>query len=703
VFESRPTRVLLVEDNPGDARLLRVMLEEAGGERFALRHAGTLADGLAQLRTEPADVMLLDLSLPDSHGIETLRHAAAQAPGVSIILITGADDETVASAAVQAGAQDYLVKGQIDSNLLARAIRYAFERTRADEALRESEERYALAVEGARDGLWDWNLRTNEMYFSARWKAMLGHAEHEIGSRPEEWLSRVHPDDRERVQTATGRHVDGSTEYFEDEHRILQKDGGYRWVLSRGLAVRDGEGRATRMAGSLTDITERKSSEAQLLHTALHDSLTGLSNRALFTERLDHAISRVKRRHDLRFAVLFLDLDRFKVLNDSMGHVTGDELLIAIGQRLRALLRPTDLIARLGGDEFAILLEDLHSESEAVEVSERILGDLKRPFRLQGHEAFTTASIGIAPSAPSYDRAEEWVRDADTAMYRAKSLGKARHVVFDTAMHVHAVALLQMETDLRKALETQEFHLHYQPIVALDSGRIVGFEALARWQHAKRGAIAPVEFIPVAEETGLIVPMGWWAVREACRQMRVWHRHFPAAQPLTVSVNLSVKQFSQPDLVEQIQRILRETGCPADALKVEITESAIMEHAGFATTMLASLREVGVQLSIDDFGTGYSSLSYLPRLPIDTLKIDRAFISQMDADDENAEIARTIVTLARNLKMNVVAEGVETVEQLRQLRALQCQYGQGWLFSPPLDADGAAALIGAACPLRQAV
>ncbi len=695
--------MLLVEDNPGDARLLRVMLEEAGGERFALRHAGTLADGLAQLRTEPADVMLLDLSLPDSHGIETLRRAAAMAPGVSIILITGADDETVASAAVQAGAQDYLVKGQIDSNLLARAIRYAFERTRADEALRESEERYALAVEGARDGLWDWNLRTNEMYFSARWKAMLGHAEHEIGSQPEEWLSRVHSDDRERVQTATGRHVDGSTEYFEDEHRILQKDGGYRWVLSRGLAVRDGEGRATRMAGSLTDITERKSSEAQLLHTAFHDSLTGLSNRALFTDRLDHAISRVKRRQDLRFAVLFLDLDRFKVLNDSMGHVTGDELLIAIGHRLRALLRPTDLIARLGGDEFAILLEDLHSESEAVEVAERILGDLKRPFRLQGHEAFTTVSIGIAPSAPSYDRAEEWVRDADTAMYRAKSLGKARHVVFDTAMHVHAVALLQMETDLRKALETQEFHLHYQPIVALDSGRIVGFEALARWQHAKRGAIAPAEFIPVAEETGLIVPMGWWAVREACRQMRAWHRHFPAAQPLTVSVNLSVKQFSQPDLVEQIQRILRETGCPADALKVEITESAIMEHAGFATSMLASLREVGVQLSIDDFGTGYSSLSYLPRLPIDTLKIDRAFISQMDADDENAEIARTIVTLARNLRMNVVAEGVETVEQLTQLRALQCQYGQGWLFSPPLDAGGAAALIGAACPLRQAV
>jgi EAL domain-containing protein (putative c-di-GMP-specific phosphodiesterase class I) len=288
-------------------------------------------------------------------------------------------------------------------------------------------------------------------------------------------------------------------------------------------------------------------------------------------------------------------------------------------------------------------------------------------------------------------------------MYRAKSLGKARHVVFDTAMHVHAVALLQMETDLRKALETQEFHLHYQPIVALDSGRIVGFEALARWHHAKRGAIAPAEFIPVAEETGLIVPMGWWAVREACRQMRVWHRHFPAAQPLTVSVNLSVKQFSQPDLVEQIQRILRETGCPADALKVEITESAIMEHAGFATSMLASLREVGVQLSIDDFGTGYSSLSYLPRLPIDTLKIDRAFISQMDADDENAEITRTIVTLARNLKMNVVAEGVETVEHLMQLRALQCQYGQGWLFSPPLDADGATALIGAARPLRQAV
>jgi diguanylate cyclase (GGDEF)-like protein/PAS domain S-box-containing protein len=694
--------VLLVEDNPGDARLLCVMLEEAGAERFVINHAQTLAEGLALLRTQPADVMLLDLSLPDSHGIETLRKAAAGAPGVSIILITGADDETVASTAVPAGAQDYLVKGQIDSNLLARAIRYAFQRTRAEEALRESEERYALAMEGARDGLWDWNLRTNEMYFSTRWKALLGYAEHEIASRPEEWLSRIHEDDRARVGSAIAQHVDGSSEYFEDEHRILRRDGEYRWVLSRGLAVRDGEGRATRLAGSLTDITERKTAEAQLLHTALHDSLTGLSNRALFTDRLDHAITRVKRRPDLRFAVLFLDLDRFKVLNDSMGHVTGDELLIAIGQRLRALLRPTDLIARLGGDEFAVLLEDLQDDSEAVDIAERILQDLKRPFRLQGHEAFTTASIGIAPSAPSYDRAEEWIRDADTAMYRAKSLGKARHVVFDTAMHVRAVALLQMETDLRKALETQEFHLHYQPIVALESGRIVGFEALARWQHAKRGPITPSEFIPVAEETGLIVPMGWWAVREACRQMQAWHRHFPSAQPLTVSVNLSVKQFSQPDLVDQIQRILRDTGCPANALKVEITESAIMEHAGFATRMLASLRDVGVQLSIDDFGTGYSSLSYLPRLPIDTLKIDRAFISQMDGDGENAEIARTIVTLARNLNMNVVAEGIETTEQLTQLTALQCQYGQGWLFSPPLDARQAAALIDAATPLRRA-
>ncbi|MBD2080757.1 EAL domain-containing protein [Leptolyngbya sp. FACHB-17] len=561
-------------------------------------------------------------------------------------------------------------------------------------ALRESEERYALAIQGTHDGLWDWNLVLNQVFFSSRWKSMLGYEDSEIANHPDEWLNRIHPEETVKVHQEIAACIEGITTQFESEHRLLHKDGRYLWMLSRGFVVRDKNGKAYRMVGSQTDITERKQAEEQLLHDALHDSLTGLANRILFMDRLGHAIQLSKRHADYCFAVLFIDLDRFKVINDSLGHMVGDQLLMAIAERLGERLRPGDTFARLGGDEFVILLDDIQEDEDATEIAEGVQQALRHPFHLDGQEIFATASIGIILGTASYERPEDLLRDADTAMYRAKALGRGRHQVFDPSMHDSAVALLHMENDMRRALQNQEFQLYYQPIVSIRNDRINGLEALIRWQHPKRGLIMPSEFIPIAEETGLIIPLGWWVMREACRQMREWQIQFPTNPPLTISVNVSSKQFAQSDLVDQVQRILQETGLSAQCLKLEITESTVMENADAAVEMLQKLRDLGLHLSIDDFGTGYSSLGYLHRFPVDTLKIDRSFITHVEDDLEKMEIIRTVVTLAWNLGMDVVAEGVETKKQLAQLKVLRCENGQGYIFSRPLNHAAVAALLG---------
>ncbi len=565
-------------------------------------------------------------------------------------------------------------------------VRDVTDRIRTERALRESEERYALAARGANDGLWDWNLETNTIYYSPRWKAMLGYGGGEIGEAPDDWLRRVHPEDAVRVRGELDGHARSPSPHFESEHRILHKDGSYRWVLCRGVAERDGLGKASRMAGSLTDISDRKWAEERLMHDALHDVLTGLPNRALFMTLLERALGRLKRRGDHPFAVLFLDVDRFKVVNDSLGHMVGDQFLIEVARRLLRCVRPGDTVARLGGDEFTVLLEDIGDRADATHIAERIQADFATPIQVGANEVYTSASIGIAHGDPQYQRAEELLRDADTAMYRAKSHGRARHEIFDAAMHDRAVRELQLETDLRHALERRQFTLAYQPIVSGTTARIVGLEALLRWHHPEHGLIAPSEFIRVAEETGLINAIGRWVLWEACRQVGAWQELVPLVErPLPVSVNLSARQFGDPALVETIADALAVTGLVPGSLRLEITESVLMDHAEANVRLLTQLKRLGVEIEVDDFGTGYSSLGYLHRFRLDALKIDRSFVGRLEVDPENREIVKTIVTLARNLNMAVVAEGVETEGQRAYLRELGCDFMQGYLFAGPLE------------------
>jgi diguanylate cyclase (GGDEF)-like protein/PAS domain S-box-containing protein len=559
------------------------------------------------------------------------------------------------------------------------------ERKKAEENLRESEERYALAARGANDGLWDWDLRNNKVYFSIRWKSMLGYTEKEISNHPEEWFSRVHPDDRDEMETRIAAHLNGRNPHFEDEYRVMHKDGTYRWVINRGLAVRSRDGLAYRMAGSQTDITSRKHAEKQLVYDAFHDALTGLPNRALFMDRLQHVIATSRRRADTPYAVLFLDMDRFKTVNDSLGHTIGDHLLIAVGRMLADCLRPGDTVARLGGDEFAVLLENINELADAIDVAGRINKKLGVPAMVKGHEIFSSVSIGIALGSERYERPEQVLRDADIAMYQAKGRGCSCYEVFDTKMHANILDRLQLEADLRGAVDHRELVLFYQPIIDLKTQKLTGFEALVRWNHPKRGLLFPMDFIPLSEENGLIAPIGEWIFHEACSELKVLQQRFPAEPPLKMSINISSKQFTQQDLVAKLGASIKETGVDARSLALEITESMIMENVDAAVDTMKRLRDMGIQIHLDDFGTGYSSLSYLHRFPINALKIDRTFISKLTADGGNREVILSIISLANSMNFDVIAEGVELEHQLVKIKELHCGFGQGFLFAHPMD------------------
>ena len=571
--------------------------------------------------------------------------------------------------------------------------------------LAEQDALFQLITENAADMIAVVDAVGRRLYNSPAYQKVLGYSAEELSAGSS--LDQVHPADRERVlQAAEKARATGHGERLE--YRMRHRDGSWRTLESTASPIQNAEGELEKLVIVNRDITERKRAEQMLAHNALHDGLTDLPNRVLFGDRVRHGLSRARRHSDYRFAVLFVDIDEFRVVNDSLGHTAGDQLLIQIAKRLTLGVRESDTVgrpdgelespagemdvARLGGDEFAVLLEDLRKEEDAVRTAHRIHAKLQVPFEIGGQEIVITAGIGVASSASAYLSADEVLRDAELAMHRAKGMGKGRCAVFDPEMHTSAVRRLQLETDLRQGLERGELIVYYQPIVSLQSGTITGFEALSRWRRGGRIA-PPAEFIALADETGLIVPLNRALMKEACQQLRAWQSRFGCDPPLTMSFNVSQKQFDQPDLVEEIRALVEQAGVPANTVSLEIMETIAMGNADHALSVLAALKKSGVLLSLDDFGTGYSSLSRLPRFPVDTLKIDRLFISNMIADRDHYEIVRLVITLAHSIGLQVVAEGTETEEQVEALRRLGCEMAQGYLYSPPVDVDAASEFL----------
>lgn len=687
-------RVLVVDDNGPNRQMLTRRLERRG---FEIAEAEDGASALAYLAAHRCDMVLLDLEMPTMDGMEVLARIRQtwEPDTLPVIIVTCRDEPEQLVQAMTAGANDYVTK-PVNVPVLEARMRTHLSNRWAQHALRVSEERYRVAVAGSNDGIWDWDFETGSVHYSERWAAILGCEPSDLQATVDAWLSRVHPEDLARVKLEIDEAIDGRAAHLETQHRLRHTNGSFRWVLSRAAVVRAAAGTPARMAGSLTDITDGK----------VVDALTGLPNRALFMDRLRWFVERARRYPDRLFAVIVVDLDRIKTINDSLGHAAGDELLAAVARRLEKSVRSLDLVARLptealsaprlghtvariGGDEFTMLLGDVTSAEDATSVAERVQRVLAAPFIVQAREVFVSASIGIVVSSSGALDAETLVRDADVAMYRAKTLGGNRVQVFDGALRGYALRRLQLETDLRRALELSELEVELQPIVRVADQHVVGFEALARWRREGQSVSAD-EFVRVAEECGLVFNLDLWVLRHTCSLLATW----PDAN-YRVAVNVSGRSLKQPDVVECIERVLAETRTSPGRIELEITESAAIESLKMATATLDRLRAMGLRLSLDDFGTGYSSLSYLHKLPIDTVKIDKSFIDRIGEASDDREIVRTIVELAHRLKLDVVAEGVEGRAQLEALQALGCERAQGYYFSRPVQTAAARAMVGA--------
>jgi diguanylate cyclase (GGDEF)-like protein/PAS domain S-box-containing protein len=551
--------------------------------------------------------------------------------------------------------------------------------------------RFTVAALATGDGVFEWDLEKDRLWLSDAWLALVG-ADAAAGS-PADWLDRVHPSERDAVMSAIRAHLEGQTPRFESEHRLRDQADGWKWVLARGRVTRNDAGKPVRLAGTMMDVTERRAAAERALNDALHDPLTRLPNRALFLDLVKRTFARTRRREDQSFAVVFLDLDRFKAVNDSLGHAAGDELLVQLARRLQSCLREGDTLARHGGDEFTILLDDVKGAADAMSAAQRIHDATAQPFQAAGQEVSSTASIGIAIWNQSYARAEDLLHDADTAMYRAKAQGRARTVVFDATMRERAPQLLELEADLRRALVLDEFRVYYLPVVDVASGRIQGLEALIRWAHPKRGLVQPEQFVPFAEETGLIVPIGSWLLRQAGRDFLGWRRAAASgASRLSLHVNVSPKQIQNGALLQQLDGLFHDVELDPQDLALDVTESAI-EEDGETAAGLTQIRGRGVRLCMDDFGSGHASLATLHRLQLDSLKIDRSLFKGGSPRGSSPDLVKTIVSLARAIGKPVVAEGVETAEQFGFVRELGCSGAQGFYFSPPVDSSATGSLL----------
>ncbi|EDM78267.1 hypothetical protein PPSIR1_08781 [Plesiocystis pacifica SIR-1] len=678
---SYPIRVLVSLEAPWSAQVATA-LADAGPARFSVHVASP--DEADHGHVEAVDLFILDAASLDAR----LAH------GDMPVLALTTDGSVDLARARALGANDLITTAELGTAALSRAVRQTVEQSRTLAALTEARANHDLLLDATYDGTWEWDVRGDQVHYSPRCATLFGIRNVEGEHGGESWFGRVHPDDLPGLRDNLTALIEGRVTVHQYEHRIARGDGSYMRVLSRGLARRDARGEAISLAGSFTDINRRKPAEDQSVPSTRNDELTGLPSRRVLHSELEQAIKRTHADAEHKFSVLFLNLDRFKVLNDSIGLDSADQVLTQLARRLQATVSGKALVCRYGGDEFAILLDALEQFDEADTLAEAIHEDLRRqPFEIDGQTIFTTASIGIANSDRNYERPAEVIRDAGVATSRAKRHGKSQSSTFDKTMRQEALNTLRTQMQLREAIVRQQFEVYYQPIVSLASSKLTGFEALVRWNHPKRGIIGPIEFIALAEETGLIVPIGQFVLKQACTQMAAWHAKYDEAKDVSISVNLSGHQLNSPTLVAEIEAVLAETALPPSAVKLELTESTLIDDPTSAQRILKRLRDRGIQLYIDDFGTGYSSLSYLHRFAIDGLKIDKSFVDMVGRDDRKAAIVPSIVGLAHNLGVGVVAEGVETRDQAQTLALLDCAEAQGYLYSRPVPQDQAAKLI----------
>jgi diguanylate cyclase (GGDEF)-like protein len=681
---ARRTRLLLVEEVEADADRLDAMLEVEAPAAFEVVRVTSLADATAHLKTKSADCVLVDLGPPGVDGVEIIKVLATRAPAVPLIGLTGREDDEFGIIAIETGASDYLSKSTIEGRLLVRSIRHAIVRKRVEASLAD-----AQSIAGI--GSWELDVTSGSISWSPELYRLFAF---EPTDKPsyEALVERCHPNDRDPLLRALRATTVDSTP-FVVEHRLLLPDGEVRWVRARGRMEPDAGGAPHRLLGTAQDISEQRLSEAALHYQGFHDPLTGLPNRLLLVDRLSQALKRLARDESAGVGVVYLDVDRFQVINDSLGHTAGDQLLVALATRLKGLVRPADTLARVGADEFVMVCEGLVDEDEAVRIADGIREAVGEPLGVARGDLVVSVSAGIALTThPSADP-DNLLRDAEAAMFRAKKEGRGRSAVFTEAMRTKAVGRLDTEIALRKSIGHGDLVVHYQPIVTLTDGRVLGYEALVRWAHPTRGLVFPDEFIPLAEETGLIVPLGAWVLREACRQAKRFQAVDPACARLSMSVNLSGGQLAQTDLTALVTSALHDAGLQPEHLQLEMTESVLMSDAAATITVLTTLKGLGVRLGIDDFGTGYSSLAYLRRFPVDVLKIDRSFVNGLGNDLEDSAVVAAVISLADTLGFATVAEGVETALQRDCLVSLGCMRAQGYLFARPAGAVEAEAAL----------
>jgi diguanylate cyclase (GGDEF)-like protein/PAS domain S-box-containing protein len=677
--------LLLVEDNQADARLLREMFSEQGSHETDLTHVGCMGDAEQHLAASPVDIIVLDLGLPDAQGLEAVRRARAAAPSIPLVVLTGLDDESLATQALQEGAQDYLIKGQIERRGLMRALRYAIERKVVEDALFAEKERAQVTLNSIGDAVASTDSLGNITFLNLVAEKKTGWSLQEAAGRPMAEVLRIvdatsHETTPNPMDTAVAQN---QTVHLPPNCVLIRRDGFETPIEDSVSPIHDRKGQASGAVIVFHDVSASQAMALQMTHSAHHDFLSGLPNRILLNDRIDQAIASASR-YMKKLAVLFLDLDGFKHINDSLGHPTGDKLLQSIAKRLIECVRGSDTVSRQGGDEFVVLLLDVEQPEDAAQTSRKILQALAEVHPIDRHDLHVTASIGVSVYPDDGLDAETLIKNADTAMYQAKENGRQSYQFFRAAMNIRAVERQSIEESLRRALERHEFALHYQPKINLRNGEITGAEALIRWTHPIRGPIAPSRFIPVAEECGLILPIGDWVLREACKQARTW---MDAGLPLaTIAVNISAMAFWQESFLESVFATLKETRLDPTCLELELTESVLMKHAESTKSILESLRAEGVQVALDDFGMGYSSLSYLTKFPVDALKIDQSFIRQITTTPSETTIVTAVISMGRSLKLRVVAEGVETQEELAFLQAHQCDEAQGYYFSRPLAA-----------------